>query len=403
MDASPPPTVPWRRHLVVVFFGSFTTVLAMSLVLPFLPLYVAQLGVKVPAEVDLWSGIGYGATFLSAGLVAPLWGALGDRFGRKPMLVRASLGMAVAMSLMGLAQDPWELVGLRLLTGLLGGYSSGSMILVATQTPREHSGWAIGVLSSGIMAGNLVGPLVGGFLPPFIGIRWTFVAAAAVIFVSFLGTLFLLKNDRPEPLKQKSKTSRWAMVPDKRLVVTMLVTGLLLMVANLSIEPILSLYVATFVPDPTQVTAVAGLAFSASSLGSLLSATWLGRLADRVGPPTVIVGCLVLAAILLVPQAFVTTGWQLIVCRFFLGCALGGLVPCVASVLRHSVPASVAGQVLGLSTSAQYAGQVIGPVAGGFLAGLGGIPMVILGTSGVLLVGAGLNLMVKLRYSRPHG
>ena len=104
------------------------------------------------------------------------------------MLIRASLGMAVAMSLIGMAQNVWQLVALRLLAGLLGGYASGSIVLVATQTPKSRSGWALGVLSSGVMAGNLAGPLIGGFLPPLIGIRSTFFAAGAVIFVTFLAT-----------------------------------------------------------------------------------------------------------------------------------------------------------------------------------------------------------------------
>ena len=183
----------WRRNLAVCFIGSFTTLVAMTLLLPFLPLYVEELGVRDHAGIVQWSGVAYGATFLAAALVAPLWGRLGDRYGRKLMLVRASFGMAICMSLMGMVQDVWQLVALRLLVGLAGGYSSGSTILVAMQTPKERSGWALGMLSAGIMAGNLVGPLIGGALPPRIGIRATFLIAGAVIFLAFLATNFLIK------------------------------------------------------------------------------------------------------------------------------------------------------------------------------------------------------------------
>jgi len=178
----------WRRNLIVCVFGSFTTIVAMTLMLPFLPLYVEQLGVKDHAAIVQWSGIAYGATFFTAALTAPLWGRLADLYGRKPMLIRASLGMAVIMSLMGMAHNVWQLVGLRLLAGLLGGFASGSTVLVATQTPKDRCGWALGVLSSGIMAGNLVGPIIGGSLPPLIGIRSTFLAAGALIFITFLAT-----------------------------------------------------------------------------------------------------------------------------------------------------------------------------------------------------------------------
>ena len=181
----------WRRNLVVCLLGSFTTIVAMTLLLPFLPLYVEELGAKSHAAIVQWSGIAYGATFFAAALVAPLWGRLGDRYGRKVMLVRASFGMAICMSLTGMVQSVWQLVLLRLLIGFAGGYSSGSTILVAMQTPKERSGWALGTLAAGIMAGNLVGPLIGGGLPPLIGIRATFLLAGGVIFLAFLATTFL--------------------------------------------------------------------------------------------------------------------------------------------------------------------------------------------------------------------
>jgi hypothetical protein len=109
----------WRRNLLVCFFGSFTTIVAMTLLLPFLPLFIEQLGMRDQATIMQWSGIAYGATFLSAAFVAPLWGRLAGRYGRKMMLIRASLGMAIAISLTGMAQDVYQLVGLRLRIRLL--------------------------------------------------------------------------------------------------------------------------------------------------------------------------------------------------------------------------------------------------------------------------------------------
>ena len=406
-SASQPPMPPaqdgavhWRRNLIVCVFGSFTTIVAMTLLLPFLPLYVEELGVKSHAAIVQWSGVAYGATFLSAALTAPLWGRLGDRYGRKLMLIRASLGMAVAMSLIGMAHNVWQLVALRLLAGLLGGYASGSTVLVATQTPKSRCGWALGVLSSGIMAGNLAGPLIGGSLPPLIGVRATFFAAGALIFVAFLATAFLLKEDpRLAPKKTEKQQVDWQAIPDRRPVVAMLVTGALLMVANMSIEPIITVFVAQIV-EVRQVTFVAGLVMSAAALGSILSASRLGRLADRIGHWNVIVGCLVVAAVLLIPQAFVTAGWQLVVLRFLMGTALGGLLPCVASVIRHNVPQTVAGRMLGYSTSAQYTGQVLGPLLGGFVGGHFGMRAVFLGTSVLMAIGAIYNHINRTAPSR---
>ncbi len=386
----------WRQNLIVCLLGSFTTIVAMTLILPFLPLYIEQLGVKEHAAIVQWSGVAYGATFLTAALVAPLWGRLADLYGRKLMLIRASLGMAVAMSLMGMATDIWQLVFLRLLTGLLGGYASGSTLLVATQTPKARTGWALGTLSSGIMAGNLVGPLIGGALPPLIGIRQTFWLAGGVIFMTFLATSFFIKEERRAP---KTKADRqgggWASIPDKRPVIVMLLAGMLLMLANMSIEPIITVYVAQLVSDPAQITLVAGIVMSAAALGSILSASRLGKLADRIGHWNVIVAALSISALLLIPQAFVTQGWQLIVLRFLMGLSLGGLLPCITAVIRHNVPDNVAGNILGYATSSQYVGQVVGPLAGGFVGGHFGMRAVFLGTCVLLAGGAAYGWLVR--------
>jgi MFS family permease len=382
----------------VCLIGSFTTIVAMTLLLPFLPLYVEELGVRDHAAIVQWSGIAYGATFLTAALTAPLWGHLADLYGRKLMLIRASLGMAVAMSLIGMAHNVWELVGLRLLTGLLGGYASGSTILVATQTPRSRSGWALGMLASGIMAGNLAGPLIGGELPRLIGIRQTFWLAGGVIFLTFLATTFLIREQRRPPGSPRVKRrGTWAEIPDRRPVIAMLVTGMLLMLANMSIEPIITVYVSQLVPDPEQVTRVSGIVMSVAALGSILSASRLGKLADRIGHWNVIIGGLIVSALLLIPQALVTAAWQLIVLRFLMGLALGGLLPCIASVLRHSVPSGVAGNILGYSTSSQYVGQVVGPLIGGFVGGQFGMRPVFLATCALMALGAAINWWTKPR------
>ena len=378
----------WRRNLAVCLIGSFTTIVAMTLLLPFLPVYIAELGVTDQAAIAQWSGIAFGAAFFSAALVAPFWGWMADRFGRKLMLVRASLGMAIAMSLMGMAHNVWELVGLRLFAGFAGGYASGATILVATQTPKRRSGWALGMLNSGIMAGGLVGPLIGGTLPPLIGIRATFWLAGGVIFLTFLATTFLIKEEQRSALTKKAVVeAKWSQIPDKQPVLAMLAMGTLLTFANMSIEPIITLYVGQLVEGP-RVIFVAGLTMAAAALGAILSAPRLGRLADRIGHWKVVVVTTIIAALLLIPQAFVTAGWELVALRFLMGLALGGLMPCVTSIIRHSVPDAVVGRVLGYATSSNYIGQVVGPIMGGFVGGHIGMRAVFLGTALLMALGA---------------
>jgi MFS family permease len=398
---SPSPAEPespyWRRNLYVCLFGSFTTLAAMTLLLPFLPIYVEQLGVTDPAAIVQWSGIAFAATFFGAGLVAPLWGKVADRYGRKVILIRASFCMALTMGLLGVVENVWQLTAMRLLAGLLGGYSSGAVVLVATQTPRHRAGWALGTLSTGALSGSLLGPLIGGALPPLIGVRGTFFLAGGVILIAFAATCLLIREDprvRPKSAGKGLRRGAWSRVPDRRPVIAMLGTATLLMIANMSIEPIITVYVRELITS-NHVTLVAGFVMAASALGSILAASRLGRLADRIGAWNVVVICLVVSGLLLIPQAFVANAWQLLALRLLMGMALAGLLPSINSMIRHSVPDAVAGTMLGYAVSAQFAGQVIGPVAGGFIGGHYGVPSVFLATSCVMLAAAGANLWLR--------
>ncbi|AYG70637.1 MFS transporter [Rhizobium sp. CCGE531] len=377
----------WRKNLIVCAAGSFTTTVAMTMILPFLPLYIRELGVSDQASIAQFSGVAYGVTFLAAALVAPLWGRLADRYGRKAMMVRASLGVVAAMALMGVAQDVWQLLAMRFLAGLLGGYSSGSYALVATQVPKDRIGWALGFLATGIMGGNLVGPLIGGFLPTLIGIRETFFLTAALVFLTFVASAFLIREDFNARTTEREYSNSWSTIPSRRPVLAMLATGLLLMIANMSIEPITAIYISQLVEPNRHVTLWAGLVISGTAFGSVLSASHLGRLADRVGHWKVIVVAMCTAAALLLSQAFVTNVLELVGLRILMGLVLGGLLPCIGSVIRHSVPEQAVGAILGWSTSAQHAGQVLGPAIGGVLAAHAGIHSVFFFTSFLMLVG----------------
>jgi MFS family permease len=394
--------VSWRRNLAVSAVGSFTTVAGITLILPILPLFVADLGVTSTADVTLWSGIAYAATFLTAALTAPLWGHLGDRYGRKSMLIRASLGMAVAMSLIGLAQDVWQLVALRLLAGLLGGYSSGSMILVAAQTPKEHSAWALGVLSSAIMAGNVAGPLLGGSLAEAFGVQVAFFAVGGLIFVAFLGTAILLEEPR-RPVESRrsraagSRAGGWRAIPHKLTIASLLGLSAILMFATISAEPIITVHVEHLTGRSDGVAIFSAIVFSLSALGTILSGPWLGRLADRIGPLRVLTLSLVAATALLALQALASDLLTFALLRFVTGLALGGITPTVVATLRRLLPETSVGLVLGYNVSAQYLGQVTGPIVAGALGGVLGTSSVFVMTAAATLVGLVVTLLVRRR------
>jgi MFS family permease len=247
------------------------------------------------------------------------------------------------------------------------------------------------VLSTGVMAGTVVGPLLGGIAPELVGVRVSFGVAGAVIFVAFLATTFGLREERlPRGRHARGARTSLLHVPGGRPVAALLAVACLVMLGTLSIEPIVTVYVAQLDPGTGHVATLAGVVMAVGAVGSIASAPRVGRLADRRGYRPVIAACLVAAAAALALQAAVQHVWELAGLRLVLVLALGGLMPAVSAAIRHAVPDGVVGRVLGLSVSAQYAGQVLGPVLGGLVAGAFGIRSVFVATALVLVAGAAL-------------
>jgi len=185
----------WKLNLFSAWVGCFFTGMAMSQILPFLPLYIEQLGVRDHASLNLWSGLIFSSSFMISAIVAPLWGSLADRKGRRLMLLRAALGMSIVMGLQGMATSVWHLFLLRALMGLTSGYIPNAMALIASQVPRARSGWALGTLSTGQVSGVLIGPMLGGFMADHLGLRTVFFVTSGLLFISFLITLFAIKEN----------------------------------------------------------------------------------------------------------------------------------------------------------------------------------------------------------------
>ncbi len=206
----------WKRNLAVAWLGCFLTGAAFSLVMPFLPLYVEQLGVTGHSALNMWSGLVFSITFLFSAMASPFWGGLADRKGRKIMLLRSALGMAIIMALMGVAQNVWQFLILRALLGLLGGFIPNANALIATQIPRHKSGWALGTLSTGGVSGALLGPLAGGLLADNYGLRPVFFITASVLFLCFIVTLLCIReNFTPVAKKRDAPRQRGADLAQK--------------------------------------------------------------------------------------------------------------------------------------------------------------------------------------------
>ncbi len=379
----------WKRNLIVCWFGMFVTGIGMSQIAPVLPLFIRHLGVSDAGLINQLSGLTFGITFIVSAVFSPIWGHAADKVGRKPMLLRASLGMSVVIGCMGFAPNVPVLIGLRFLQGAITGYSTACTTLIATQTDKQHAGLALGTLSTANVAGALLGPTIGGFIEDNAGTPPVFFITGGLMFVAFLTTLlFVRENFVRDEKKAQSIRDIWNSVPEKGLTVVLAVTYFAITLGLYTIEPIVTVYVTQLSRGASHVALVAGMVFSASGLANIIAAPQLGRLSDRVGAHRVVLFALVAAGLIYIPQAFVTDPWQLMGLRFLLGLTLGGLNPSVNTLIKKITPGAITGRVFGFTISAGYLGVFGGSVLGGQLAAAFGIRSVFYVTSALLLCNA---------------
>ncbi|WP_315071066.1 multidrug efflux MFS transporter [uncultured Clostridium sp.] len=379
----------WRKNLIVCWFGIFVAAIGMSQIAPVLPLYIQHLGVQDTATITKISGIAFGITFIISAIFSPIWGSAADKYGRKPMILRASLGMAITIGCMGFAPNVYILIGLRLLQGVITGYSTACTALIATQTDKEHAGYALGTLSTASIAGSLLGPTIGGFIDEILGLQSVFFITGALLLISFITTLIFVKESFVrEEKKVLTIKEVWSTVPQKSLTVTMFLTFFILSVALYSVEPIVTIYVKQLSNNSSHIALLAGITFSASGLANIIAAPRLGKLSDKIGAHKVMLACLIGGVIIFIPQAFVQNTWQLMGLRFLLGLASAGLNPSVNIILKKITPSSLTGRVFGFNMSAGYLGVFGGSVLGGQIAGILGMQYVFFVTSALLLANA---------------
>jgi len=368
----------------------FATGIGMSQIAPILPLYIGDLGVMDSGMINQLSGLAFGVTFIVSAIFSPIWGSAADKYGRKPMLLRASLGMGIVVFLIGFAPNVHALIGLRLLLGTVAGYSTACNTLIATQTEKESAGFALGMLSTASVAGSLLGPIVGGFIGDTFGLRPVFYVTGSFMFIAFMATLLFVKeNFVPKERKLETVREVWGKIPEKNLTIVLAVTFFVITLGLYSIEPIITIYVSQLTTDLSHVALIAGLAFSLSGLGNIIAAPWLGRVSDRSGAHRVLLFALIMAGVFYIPQAFVHSPWQLMVFRFLLGLTLGGLNPAVMTLLKKITPTSHVGRIFGIAMAAQYLGIFAGSMLGGQISAAFGIPSVLIVTSLIMFVNGG--------------
>ncbi|MGN7471836.1 MFS transporter [Brevibacillus sp. SAFN-007a] len=383
----------WRRNLYVLCGSLFVVMLAMSMIMPFLPLYIQQdFGIDDPHQVTAWAGIIFGANFLTAGLVSPIWGNLADKHGRKIMILRSGYFMSITVALTGFAGSLWQLLALRLINGLVGGIIPASTALVASSVPKERIGWAQGLLQSFITAGTIMGPLFGGVLANQIGFRMIFVVTGSLLLLATLVITFTVKETfvPPEKKDRSSLKEDFQMIFSSKELPALFFVTVMIQFALFSIVPVLPIYIAQLVSsEGAKVALWAGIVQAAMGIANVFASPQLGRLGDRFGSQKVLLFALLAAAFLFIPQGLVWTVWQLVVLRFLLGLSLGGLLPSVNALLRRATPAHMVSRVYGYNNSFVSIGSMLGPMIGGFMAGYVSINGVFFMTSAFLFINAG--------------
>lgn len=360
----------WKRNLFVCWIGVFIAAIGMSEVAPILPLYIRYLGIQNSSLVSQLSGIMFGCTYLITAIFSPIWGHAADKIGRKPMILRAGLGLSIVYLLMGFVPNIYFLMVLCAVQGAITGYSAACNTLIATQTDKEYVGYALGTLSTASVAGSLLGPTLSGLIEAALGLKAVFFIMSGLLMISFIITLLLVKesfvrNDK----KIQGLGEIWNSVPQKELTVVILITFFILGVGLYSVEPIMTQYVSTLSPNSSHIALISGLVFSATGLSNIISAPRLGKLSDKIGAHKVIMISLIVAGVLYIPQAFVQNPWQLLVLRFLLGFAMGGLIPSVSIMIKMITPDNLTGRIFGFNMSLGYLGVATGSVLGGQIAG----------------------------------
>lgn len=356
----------------VAWLGNFFTGASFSLVMPFMALYVEQLGAP-KNKVEWYAGLAVSLSALTSALIAPVWGRLADRYGRKPMMVRASLVMTFTMGGLAFVPNVFWLLVLRILNGLFSGYVPNSTALIASQTPKNRSGYALGTLATGVIGGSLVGPLLGGVLAEILGIRQVFLLVGFILLVCNLMTVFLVKEDFQPVTKAEALSTRelFSSIKDKQILIGLFVTSMIIQVSAQSIAPILTLYIR-HLGQTENLMFVSGLIVSALGFSSMLSSSTLGKIGDRIGNHRLLLIALFYSFSMYVLCALAQNSLQLGIVRFLYGFGTGALMPSINSLLTKITPREGISRIFSYNQMFMNMGQVIGPFIGSAIAtGLG--------------------------------
>ena len=381
----------WKRTVYISLVCVFCIAFGVSQLAPILPLYFHDLGVQTPEAMSLWSGLATGATYIIVCIAAPFWGRIADKRGRKITLIRSSFGMALCNILIAFQTTPEGVVLIRLIQGLVSGFYSASITLIASESPIERTGWALGLLASANLAGSLIGPLLGGYIADTVGIRNDFIIVGIIMgLAGLLATVFIHEDYKPKANVEKLSISKLKeQIPEFNSIIALCVASFIYAICIMSLQPVISVYIKGILPSNTENLAfIAGAVFSAMGIAQLISSSPLGKLVDKIGPRKVLVISLIYVGILNIPQAYVSDVYQLAIIRFLQGFGLGGMLPALNTYLSSKTPREFTGQVFSYNQSCLFLGYFLGAVGGASLMAWLGFTTLFWASGGLFIISA---------------
>ncbi|MDT2816137.1 multidrug efflux MFS transporter [Vagococcus carniphilus] len=383
--------IDWKKNLYIAWVGCFFTGASFSLVMPFIPIYIEQLGAP-QNKIEFYSGLSISVTALSGAIFSPIWGNLADRRGRKLMMLRAAAGMTITMGSLAFVPNVFWLLVMRFFNGVLAGYIPNATAMIASQAPREKNGWALGTLATGAVAGNLIGPSMGGFLAETVGIQNVFLVTGAILLANTLMTLFFVKEDF-QPIAKKNMVSTkevFKSVKKPSILIGLFITTLILQIGITSISPILTLYIRDLGGEMDNILFISGLIVSVAGVSTFISSPILGKIGDKVGNQRVLFCGLIFSLICIFPMSMVQTPFQLGLLRFFMGFSTGALMPSINTLISKLTPVEGVSRIFSFNNMFTNLGQVMGPLVGSTVANGYGYRSVFVATS--LLITANIVL-----------
>lgn len=380
----------------VVFMSSSYTMLV-----PFLPMYLTnELGVDA-ASVNIWSGIVFSSTFFVSAIMAPIWGKMADHRGKRLMAIRASFLLSISYLLGGIVTSPLQLTFMRMFQGFSSGLWPMELAIMTIYAPPKKLGICLGIMQGALTAGGIIGPLFGGVLAEFFGMRMSFFLAAAALFLNFVVLVFFIKEpptDNAPAVKPVAAEEKGVSLWKIPIIRHMLICSALVQVVILLVQPIMTTYISHLAGQMDNLIFISGLVFSLGGFASAITAPLWGRFGQHHGFFKSMRYALILAGICSIIQSLPTELYTFAASQFAVGLFFSGIFPSINAILAEHTDAKTKGSVFGLLFSAQQVGAMTGPIIGGLIATFLGMKYVFF-VAGFILLGISWTIRRKKRQS----